>query len=64
MIYNDIYNFGYKPQEVAVLYRLNSLSIDMQLALSNYGINFSVIGGGNFFQLKEVKDAIAMLSFC
>lgn len=63
LIYNDIYGRGYKAQEIAVLYRLNSLSIDLQLALSNMGINFAVIGGGNYFQLKEIKDAIAMLKF-
>jgi len=63
MIANDINVRGYKPQEIAVLYRMNSLSIDLQLALSNYGINFSVIGGGNYFQLKEIKDGIAMLKF-
>lgn len=63
MIHNDINFRGYKPQEIAVLYRMNSLSIDLQLALSNFGINFSVIGGGNYFQLKEIKDGIAMLKF-
>lgn len=63
MIANDISIRGYKPQEIAVLYRMNSLSIDLQLALSNYGINFSVIGGGNYFQLKEIKDGISMLKF-
>lgn len=63
MIYNDINARGYKPQEISVLYRMNSLSIDLQLALSNYGINFAVIGGGNYFQLKEIKDGIAMVKF-
>lgn len=63
MVYNDIYARGYKPYEIAILYRINSLSIDMQLALTGYGINYMVIGGGNFFQLKEVKDAVAMLKF-
>jgi len=63
MIYNDTHARGYKPHEIAVLYRMNALSIDLQLALSNYGINFAVIGGGNYFQLKEIKDGIAMLKF-
>ena len=63
MIANDINVRGYKPHEISVLYRMNSLSIDLQLALSNYGINFAVIGGGNYFQLKEIKDGIAMLKF-
>lgn len=54
---------GYKPEEIAVLYRLNSMSRSIEQGLFNEGINYEVIGGMNFFDRMEVKDAIAMLRF-
>ena len=57
---NDL---GWEYKDIAVLYRLNKLSLEMQMSLSNRQIPFCVIGGQNFFDRKEIKDILAMLRF-
>lgn len=52
---------GTKPQNIAVLYRVNSQSVSIGTALDDAGIAFQVRGGSRFFDLPEVKQAIMML---
>src|SRR5712671_5099234 len=50
------------PQErVAVLYRTNSQSRQIEEALRRYGRKYVVVGGFSYYQRAEVKDAIAYL---
>jgi DNA helicase-2/ATP-dependent DNA helicase PcrA len=50
------------PQDhVAVLYRTNSQSRQIEEALRRYGRKYNVVGGFSFYQRAEIKDAIAYL---
>jgi DNA helicase-2/ATP-dependent DNA helicase PcrA len=44
---------------VAVLYRTNFQSRQIEEALRRYGRNYKVVGGFSFYQRAEVKDALA-----
>ena len=46
---------------VAILYRTNSQSRQIEEALRRYGRKYSVVGGFSFYQRAEVKDIIAYL---
>ena len=59
----DFLKKGYKPEDIAVLYRLNSMSRPIEQGLIAEGISYEVIGGMNFFDRMEVKDALSMLKF-
>lgn len=50
------------PQtHVAVLYRMNSQSRQIEEALRRYGRKYIVVGGLSFYQRAEVKDALSYL---
>ena len=50
------------PEEhVAVLYRTNAQSRQIEEALRRYGRKYIVVGGFSFYQRAEVKDVIAYL---
>jgi DNA helicase II / ATP-dependent DNA helicase PcrA len=50
------------PQDrVAVLYRTNSQSRQIEEALRRYGRKYVVVGGFSFYQRAEVKDILAYL---
>jgi len=48
-------------ERVAVLYRTNFQSRQIEEALRRYGREYIVVGGFSFYQRAEVKDAIAYL---
>ncbi|MFZ0593135.1 MAG: UvrD-helicase domain-containing protein [Bryobacteraceae bacterium] len=51
-----------RPNErVAVLYRTNSQSRQIEEALRRYGRKYLVVGGFSFYQRAEVKDLLAYL---
>lgn len=47
--------------EVAILYRMNSLSRTIESALREKGIPYRVYGGMRFYDRKEIKDVLAYL---
>jgi len=47
--------------EIAVLYRTNAQSRDIEIALANKDIPFRVYGSLSFYSRKEVKDVLAYL---
>lgn len=49
------------PGSVAVLYRTNAQSRQMEEALRNQGLPYAVIGGIKFYGRKEIKDILAYL---
>ena len=50
------------PEEhVAVLYRTNAQSRQIEEALRRYGRKYIVVGGFSFYQRAEIKDVIAYL---
>ncbi len=48
-------------QRVAILYRTNSQSRQIEEALRRYGRKYIVVGGFSFYQRAEVKDILAYL---
>lgn len=47
--------------DVAILYRMNSLSRTIESALREKGIPYRVYGGMRFYDRKEIKDVLAYL---
>ena len=52
---------GYQYGEIAVLYRMNSLSRGFESALLEHGIPYRVVRGVAFYERREIKDVLAML---
>jgi DNA helicase-2/ATP-dependent DNA helicase PcrA len=52
---------GIKPQEIAVLYRVNALSRALEEALLKSQISYKIIGGMRFYDRLEIKDLLAYL---
>ena len=46
---------------MAVLYRTNSQSRQIEEALRRYGRKYNVVGGFSFYQRAEIKDVVAYL---
>lgn len=46
---------------IAILYRNNYLSKDLEQALINNNLNYKIFGGYKFFERKEIKDILAYL---
>ncbi|MBR7103666.1 MAG: UvrD-helicase domain-containing protein, partial [Lentisphaeria bacterium] len=55
-------NEGKAPfSDFAILYRSNQLSRQLEQALRSAGIPYRLFGGQQFFQRREIKDALAYL---
>ena len=52
---------GAKPQDIAILYRINAQSAALETALGDAGVGYQLRGGPRFFDLPEVKQALMML---
>jgi len=52
---------GTRPQDIAVLYRINVQGALFEAALGDAGISFQLRGGSRFFDLQAVKQALMML---
>jgi DNA helicase-2/ATP-dependent DNA helicase PcrA len=52
---------GYAAKEIAIFYRLNSMSRVLEHALMANSIPYKIIGGMGFYDRAEVKDCMAML---
>ena len=52
---------GVKPNEIAVLYRVNSQSELYEKALSEQGIDYQVRGGERFFNRPEILQVIRLI---
>src|SRR5512133_3620973 len=48
-------------EHVAVLYRTNSQSRQIEEALRRYGRKYNIVGGFSFYQRAEIKDVVAYL---
>lgn len=54
---------GVPLPEMAVLYRTNAQSREFEEVFIRAGITYKLVGGVRFYARKEVKDALALLSF-
>ncbi|HEV7183541.1 MAG TPA: ATP-dependent helicase [Leifsonia sp.] len=52
---------GAKPEDVAVLYRVNVQAAALEQALGDLGISYQIRGSKRFFDLPEVRQAIMSL---
>ncbi|HEV7949355.1 MAG TPA: ATP-dependent helicase [Glaciihabitans sp.] len=52
---------GTKPEDIAILYRINVQSAALEAALGDAGVPYTVRGSARFFDLREVKEAIMMI---
>lgn len=49
---------GFKPSDIAILYRVNGQSEALENALAHAGIDYQVRGGERFFSRPEIQNAI------
>ena len=54
-------NPGRTYGDYAVLYRSNQLSRQLEQSFRNFGVPYRVFGGQQFYQRREIKDAVAYL---
>ncbi len=57
----SLLNQGIKPQEIAILFRLNALSRSIEEGLNRAKIPYKLIGTIRFYERKEIKDILAYL---
>lgn len=55
------YGEGKQWRDCAVLYRMNALSNQIEIALKSNSIPYRVVGGFRFFERAEVKDMLSYL---
>lgn len=60
-IQNMILFDGVSPKDIAILYRLNDMSVEMEMALTKRNIDFYVENDSNFFKSRQISPIIAML---
>ncbi len=58
----ELHESGTNYRDMAVLYRVNALTLSLENELKVQRIPYVVIGGLKFFERKEIKDALAYLS--
>ena len=54
---------GTPAREVAVFYRANDMSRQIEQALAKRQIPYRVVGGGSYYDRMEVRDVLSMLRF-
>lgn len=54
---------GYSNKDIAVLYRVNSLSRIIEDRLMKESVKYQIYGGLKFYQRKEIKDILSFLRF-
>jgi DNA helicase-2/ATP-dependent DNA helicase PcrA len=54
---------SYKPKEIAVFFRLNSMSRAIEMAMMAKKVPHKVLGTHSFYDRMEVKDVLCMLRF-
>lgn len=58
---NKLYLDGYKPKDVAILYRTNAQSRAIEEVFASKGIPYKIYGSYYFYNRKEIKDLISYL---
>lgn len=57
----DLLSNGIKASQIAVLYRINAQSEQVENALSKAGVEYQVRGGQRFFSRPEIMSAVRMV---
>ena len=58
---NKLYLDGYKPEDIAILYRTNAQSRVVEEVFMSKGIPYKVFGSYYFYNRKEIKDLLSYL---
>ncbi|HDR04241.1 MAG TPA: ATP-dependent DNA helicase PcrA, partial [Candidatus Marinimicrobia bacterium] len=53
---------GYQNSDIAILYRTNAQSRQLEEALRDRLIRYTIVGGTRFYERKEIKDLLAYLN--
>ncbi len=56
-------DYGWNFSDIIILYRVNSLALELQTTFVNEGIPYVTIGGPSIWDKREMRDAISMLRF-
>lgn len=56
---NTLVASGENPNNIAILYRVNALSRQLEDGLTKAGIAYKLIGGKRFYERMEIKDIVA-----
>lgn len=59
----ELKNKGINLNNIAILYRINSLSRNVEEGLNKEKIDYKIVGGIKFYERSEIKDTIAYLKF-
>jgi DNA helicase II / ATP-dependent DNA helicase PcrA len=57
----DEISAGARPQDIAILYRINVQATALENALGDVGVSYLLRGAKRFFELPEVKQALMLL---
>ncbi len=53
--------YGYKYSDIAILLRMNALTLPFEQKMLNYNIPYRVYGGFKFYERQEIKNLISYL---
>ena len=59
---NYLIGNGYSPEQIAVMYRVNSQSRSMEDLLKEWNISYRLIGAVSFRERREIKDLLSYFS--
>ena len=59
---NYLIGNGYSPEQIAVMYRVNSQSRSMEDLLKEWNISYRLVGAVSFRERREIKDLISYFS--
>lgn len=60
---NNFIRNNYKPNDIAILYRIHAQSRAVEEALLSAGVPYHIVGGIKFYERREIKDILAYLKF-
>ena len=60
-IFKNVESARWKPSDVAIFYRTNALSRQVEMALQRQRVPYQIASGVAFYERTEIKDAVAYL---
>ena len=60
-IFKNVESGRWKPSDVAIFYRTNALSRQIEMALQRQRVPYQIASGVAFYERAEIKDAVAYL---
>ena len=57
-----VQNYGYKFSDIAILMRMNALTLAFEQKLLNYNVPYRIYGGFKFYERQEIKNILSYLT--